>query len=489
MPYGVKKSRGRQRTYADGEAARDFQRQQQQKQLRPYQNRACWHLYRAKRMALYAGLGSGKTIIILYVLQRLLTEGKIKKVLLVGPIAVVKSVWEQEARDWPRTAGLRFSLVLGNPKQREVALAANADIYLINYENITWLLNKTNFEADCLVLDESSMMKSYLSVRFRGKAGVQGLKHVCDQFEYVYEISATPKPAGYEDLWPQIYLLDQGFRLGKNISAFRKRWYFQYGRESWMWKIKGPEAEQEIRNEIADICYRISDKEVAAVLPDTQEITHTVDFAPKVRKDYKFIEDEFFLDIGDAEITVNNAATMSGKLQQFCNGAVYTDDEQVQPVHDEKLQMLDALIEDLGGENVLIIYSFRHDLERLQSWRNAPVLSNKLSTTKFNQLRDEWNAGQHQIMYGHPRSMGHGLNLQQGGHHIIFFGLPWSLEGYQQTIGRLARSGQQQSTVFVHHIVVSDTIETEVMLPRLRQRDASQHALLEFLARWRAKRS
>jgi SNF2 family DNA or RNA helicase len=253
-----------------------------------------------------------------------------------------------------------------------------------------------------------------------------------------------------------------------------------------MFKIKGPTEELKIRRKLEDVCYRVPDEEVRAALPGIQNQYHTVKLAPAVMKKYKKLEDEFFLEVGDdKDILADNAAVLSGKLQQFCNGAVYDEERNVNPVHDEKIQMLDALVEDLGDDNAIVVYAFQHDLARLQAWREAPVFKSGLPTKQFNQLLADWNAGNLPVVYGHPKSMGHGLNLQHGGHHIIFFGVPWSLEQYEQTIGRLARSGQKQSTVFVHHIVVQDTIETGLMIPRLRERDASQQAFLRHFSRWR----
>lgn len=457
--------------------------------LRPYQNRACWALYKRKRAALYAGLGSGKTAIMLHVLKRLLDEGKIRSVLLLAPIGVAKTVWQTEAAEWPVLQGLRFSLALGTPKQRMKALETDADIYIINYENVNWLFTQTDFMADALVLDESSMVKSHSSKRFKGGGGKKGLKQVCRDFEYVYEITGTPKSGEYLELWSQIYILDQGKRLGDTITRFKGRYYTQYGPEPYMIRLRSYSAGVDIQNKLKDICYRVPDSEVRAVLPDIVKLNHMIDLPSKVRNLYNEAERDFFLkfDSGE-EMSVENAAILAGKLQQIASGAVYDDDRNVLPLHDEKIRVLEALIEDIGDHNALVIYNFKHDLTRLLAWHDAPVLRSSMPTAKFVQLRDEWNNRQHKIVYGHPRSMSHGLNLQGGGHHLIFFGLPWSLDQYQQVIGRLARSGQEALQVFVHHIVANDTVESGVILPRLAEREQDQNAFLAALAAYVAQR-
>lgn len=454
--------------------------------LRKYQSKAAWNLYHNKRMALYAGLGIGKTAIILHVLQKLLEEGKITKALIVAPIAVAKSVWQNEAAEWSRLHGLRFSKILGSPKQRLAAVDAEADIYLINYENLVWLINETKFKAEALVLDESTMMQGYDSVRFKGKAATRrppiprknGLKHVVQDFEYVYEVSGMPKPGDYVGLWSQMYCLDQGDALEDTITKFKQKYYFQYGTLPYQIKPK-PGAPEAIEAQMAPLCYRIPESVTASVLPKVVKQTHYIDLPPKARKLYKQLEDDFFTVLNDQAITVDNIAILGNKLQQVCQGAIYDDDENVIPVHDEKLQYLEAMAED--GENLLVLYTYRHDVKRLLAWREAPVLRGKVDD-----VIKAWNSSGTPLAYGHPRSMGHGLNLQFGGNHIVFFGLTWSLDLYYQAIGRLARSGQTK-TVFVHHIVARDTIETELMLPRLAEKEQSHDRFLKSFENWRSQ--
>jgi hypothetical protein len=465
-------------------------------------------LYRRKRQALYAGLGSGKTAIVLHTLEKLFSRNKIKRALVVAPIAVCKGVWRQETEKWEKIQHLRFATVFGGKQQREKGLQEEADIYLINYENIVWMLNLPNApKFDALVLDESTMVQGYSSTRFKGKSKRRnpkwtedndelmwlprkvGLKHVVDKFEYVYTISGTPKPGEYLGLWSQIYCLDNGAALGKNITAFRSKYYYQYGPSHYQISLRGRDEEKEIKRKIAPLVCRISDEEIAAVIPKlAQPQDHLITLPNRARRLYNELENDFFAEIEDTQITVENVAVASGKLQQVCQGAIYDDYREVKKIHDEKIEVLDALITGLGGSNCLIIYSYKHDLSRLQNYRRAPVLRSTLSDAKFIKLQDEWNSGKHPIIYGHPKSMGHGLNLQGGGHHIIFFGLTWSLDKYQQTIGRLRRSGQENEYVFVHRIACRNTLETEIMIPRLAARSESQRQFLDYFAKWRQNR-
>ena len=471
------------------------------RKLYKYQSRACWWLYTKPRAALYAGLGSGKTAVMLHVIARLHAQLQSFSTLILAPVAVCKGVWRQEAAEWPMTQKLKFSLITGNPKQRLAAIEQPADIYLLNFENITWWLNETNFIPDCLVIDESSLIQSWSSMRFKGKGrhihpktgevvkAKKGLKHVVDKFRFVYEMTGTPKSGEYLGLWAQIFMLDGGQRLGKNITAFKKEYYYQYGPEPYMIKIKDKQCERDIQRRLRTICYRVPESEIRAVLPEVMPRYYSLEMPARARKLYEEIEEDFFLELEGEEITVSNIAVRSNKLRQIANGAIYTDSKEVKKIHDEKIDYLDSLINGLGDSNALVIYAFRSDLYRLLAWRNAPVLKSGLPEKEFDKLQKEWNVGEHRIIYGHPKSMGHGLNIQGGGHHIIFFGLHWSLDQYLQVIGRLARTGQVQRTVFAHHIMMANTVETELMLPRLKQRDASQQQFLRSFEDYRQKKS
>lgn len=478
----------------------------EKRKLYPYQSRAAWHLFRHPRQALFAGLGSGKTGIVLHVLEKLLVGFEIQKVLVVAPVAVCKAVWRQEAQVWPKTRWLRFSLCVGNAKQREKALKEDAEIYLINYESLPWLINRSEIkEFDTLVLDESTMVQNASSVRFAGKGRrlnpkyeegsdlpkwlppVTGLKKVVGNFDRVHLMTGTPKPGEYMGLWSQMFCLDLGKALQPTITKFRQKYYYRYGPEFYHIKLRDDDCKKEIQRLLKPLCYRIPSKEVAAVLPKVTERTYLVDLPAKAKSVYDELKEDFFAEIDDQPITVENIAIRSNKLQQVCQGAVYDDNKNVVQIHKEKIDMLDALLTDLGGRNALVIYSFRHDLDNLLKFRKFPVLKSRASEKELNQIIDGWNAGKYPVVYGHPGSMSHGLNLQGGGFDVIFFGLTWSLDRYQQTIGRLRRNGQKNDVVFVHRIACRNSVEDWLMLPRLRERGESQREFLKSFNRYKKR--
>lgn len=312
-------------------------------------------------------------------------ECSVHKVLIVAPIAVVKGVWRQEALEWPRTKTLTFSMVIGTPQQRLKALQAEADIYLTNYENLTWLFNlEEQFHFDAVVYDESTKLQSASSKRFAGKGryydekkevwvkAQKGVKHVAADFDYRYIVTGTPKPGEYSGLWSQVYCLDQGEALLPTITAFRHKWYYQYGPQFYQLAIRDDEAKEEIKSRLKDICYHIPRKEVAAVLPKVVERTYHVELPPKVRSVYDELEEDFFIAFDDIDedgeeyvVTVANTAVLSNKLQQVTQGSIYDDKRNVKVLHHEKLDMLDALVSDLGSRNAIIIYNYQHDVDSL----------------------------------------------------------------------------------------------------------------------------
>lgn len=471
------------------------------RRLYPYQREAAKWLFRREKAALFAGVGTGKTGVMLHIIWRNIMECAVRKVLVVAPIAVCKNTWISEYEKWTHhIPGLTFARVYGSKSKRLKALQEDADIYLVNYETVNWLLSLKNLpQFDMLVLDESTRIKSHSSVRFAGKPRrkdkktkvwlppITGLKAVVGRFEYIYLMTGTPKPGEYLGLWSQIYMLDKGKALERNITSFKVSHYYKYGPEHYHITLRDGH-DKKIQRAIRHLCYRIPDDEVAKYLPKVVERDYFVALPDRARKTYISVEEEFFayFEESDEEVTVVNTAVRSGKLRQVAQGAIYTDTKSVKRLHDEKVEMLDAIVEELD-RNVLVIYQFKSDLARLLQWSKGPVLRSTLADRTYNQIVADWNAGKTEMLYGHALSMGHGLNLQGGAYDIIFYGALWSLELYQQTVGRLRRTGQENSTVFVHRIVAADTIETGLMLPRLRKRAESQRSFLRSFNTWRTK--
>jgi hypothetical protein len=378
------------------------------------------------------------------------------------------------------------------------ALTKQADFYLINYENLTWLLNLKDIKLpDILILDESTKIKNYASLRFRGrgkrknkKTGkfqkpLKGLQHVLPNFEYRYIMTGTPKPGEYEQLWPQIYIVDEGRRLLANITQFRYEHYFQYGPMHYQRKLKtGHDAI--IQKSLQSICYRISEDDLEQQLPRVVRRNYFIDLPSDVRDLYDEFEEDMIVELGSGQfITADSVGVKLNRLRQIAQGAVYTTKPDWEHLHDEKIDMLDALVEGLGERRAIVTYAFRHDLERMLKWRKAPVLHSGLNNRDYNDTISKWNSGSLPLLFGFPGSMGHGLNLQAGGYDIIMFGLSWGLELYQQVVGRLRRTGQESKRVWVHRILARGTVEEDLMLPRLRHASESQEQFLESFRRYK----
>jgi SNF2 family DNA or RNA helicase len=464
-----------------------------------YQKNAARFLYYRERGALFAGVGTGKTAILLHTAFRYISEGRARDALVVAPIGVVKSVWEQEAAKWPMLEGAVFSRVLGSPQQRLAALKKRADFYLINYENLTWYLNlKGVRQPDILILDESTKIKNYASLRFNGRGkrkdkktgrwtrAVRGLKVAASKFKFAFIMTGTPKPGEYEQLWSQIYVLDNGKRLGQNITLFRQEHYVQYGNLPYQRALKTGH-DTIIQKKLKDICFRINEEDLDKALPKVVRRNNFIDLPSNVRSMYDEMEADAIIQLEDGEyIHAEGMGVKLNKLRQICQGALYREDGSWAKIHDEKLDMLDAMVEDLD-RNALVAYSFKSDLERMQAWRKAPILRSGMSDRDYNRVIAAWNAGDLPLLYLHPASAGHGLNLQDGGYDVIIFGLSWGLELYQQLIGRLRRTGQENPHVMVHRILTRGTVEEDLMLPRLAQASEDQRAFLDSFKRYRDK--
>ena len=419
--------------------------------LHPYQHRIIDFIYNTPKCAVWAGLGLGKTITTLTAITDLLDSLTVLKVLIIAPLRVANSVWHTEAKRWTHTKDLTFSIVTGSEKERISALFKSADIYVINRENVQWLVEhyKTKWPYDLVVIDESSSFKSASSQRFKA------LKKVRTLTDRMVQLTGTPSPNGLIDVWSQMFLLDGGERLGKTMSAYKMR-FFQTGHNGYTLKLVN-NADKIIHRLIDDMVISLNVDDYLQ-MPKRIDTVMRVNIPPTRLAEYKQLEREFLIQINDNEIVAYNAATLAGKLLQYCNGAMYTDElKNWTEIHTAKLDALDEILEDNQDENLLIAYNYKTDLIRLKArYPDAVVLDNDPD------IITKWNNGQIKMLLAHPASAGHGLNLQHGGSIIVWFGLNWSLELYQQFNGRLHRQGQTKPVRIVH-IVADGCIDDKVM--------------------------
>jgi SNF2 family DNA or RNA helicase len=392
--------------------------------------------------------------------------------LVIGTKRVAEEVWSAEVENWEHVKHLRIVTISGTTAQRKAALAEDADVYTIGRDNIAWLCGLyggLKLPFDMLVIDESSSFKNQNSVRFKA------LRKVAPSFKRVVLLTGTPAPNGLLDLWPQIYLLDQGQRLGKTITYYRDE-YFIRNRSGFGYNIRDS-SEDRIIKRIGDICLSMKATDYLD-MPDKIENVVSINLPEDLRKRYRDFERERILDIvgedGHGEVTAPNAAALCNKLLQFANGAVYDEDRVVHEIHDLKLDAIEEIIENNNGKPVLIAWAYQHDRDRLlkRLKKYKPV---QFKTAKHSK---QWNAGEIQVLLMHPASGGHGLNLQAGGNTLVWFGLTWSLELYQQLIARLWRQGQTANSVVIHLLVAAGTWDTKVM-KRLKEKDETQETLLQ----------
>ena len=437
----------------------------------PYQEYATNKIINQDAAGLFLEMGLGKTVATLTAIEQLLYDQfESCKVLVIAPLRVAQTTWPAEARKWDHLNHLRISLVLGTAKQRQAALQAGADIYIINRENVDWLVNEygRDWPFDMVVIDELSSFKSSKARRFRA------LRKVRPMISRIVGLTGTPAPNGLIDLWPQVYLLDQGERLGKTVTGYRDR-YFEPGRRNrtviFTWDPK-PGAEAAIYKKLEDLCVSMSAEDWLD-MPEKIDVEVKVQLPEPARQAYLQLERDLILPFIDGDVTADTRAILSNKLLQLANGAVYDEDRKVWGLHEVKLDALEDLVEAANGQPVLVFYAYKHDLDRIQ--KRLPS-ARELQTEKD---IEDWNTGKAPIMLAHPASAGHGLNLQDGGHIIIWFGLTWSLELYQQANARLHRQGQQQR-VIVHHLIAEGTIDEDVM-KALAGKDSTQAALMEAI--------
>lgn len=383
---------------------------------------------------------------------------------------MAEDTWSRETEKWEHTQYLTVSKVLGSKRTREEALEAKADIYIINRENVDWLVQHLgkDWPFDMVVIDELSSFKSPSAKRFKQ------LRKVRPFIQRIVGLTGTPAPNSLIDLWPQLYLLDKGERLGKTISGYRNQ-YFNPGRRDpskfivYTWELKEG-AEDEIHDRIGDICISMKAKDHLQ-LPERVDNTVRIQLSQKERAVYKRLERDKLLEFEGQDVIANNAAAVMGKLLQLSNGEVYDDEGNTVHIHDRKLDALEDVIEESQGQPILLFYSYKHDRDRIRKrFPQAEELDQEDSIAR-------WNRGEIPLLIAHPASAGHGLNLQDGGHIIVWFGLTWSLELYQQANARLDRQGQT-SSVIVHHLLVEDSVDEQV-LRVLQGKEQGQDALLE----------
>lgn len=438
-----------------------------------YQKYAIEKIIELPICGLFLDMGLGKTVITLTAIEDLMYNRlEVDKVLVIAPLRVAKMTWGSEIEKWDHLKHLTISKVLGTEKQRLAALKKEADIYIINRENTEWLVSLYGraWPFDMVVIDELSSFKSSKARRFRA------LRKVRPLIKRIVGLTGTPTPNGLIDLWPQMYLLDRGERLGKTITGYRQK-YFIPNQRNWQtgvvynYKLKEG-AEKDIYEKIGDICVSMKAEDYLEV-PELIEIPIEVEMSEKDYKKYEQMERDMLLPLSDQEESIEamTAAALSNKLLQMANGAVYDENKKYHEIHTEKLKALEELIEAANGKPVIVYYNFKHDLMRIQSWFK------EVRTLNTEQDIKDWNEGKIPILLLHPASAGHGLNLQAGGNTIIWFGLNWSLELYQQANARLHRQGQT-SVVSCYQIITKKTIDEDV-IKAIKQKAAGQDALLE----------
>lgn len=412
-------------------------------------------------------MGLGKTVITLTALWQLALDSfDVSRVLVIAPKRVAEDTWPKELAKWEHLTGLTSSLVLGSAAERKAALQKKAFLYIINRENVAWLVKNHYWDFDMVVIDELSSFKSNKAERFKA------MKKVRPMVTRIVGLTGTPAPNTLLDLWPQMYLMDMGQRLGRFIGGFRDRFFLPDKRNrEIIYSYKPREgAEDAIYALISDICISMKAADYLD-MPERIDNRIEVSMSPKERKLYDDFQKDMVLSIDDEELDAANAASLSNKLLQMANGAVYGEDKKVIPIHDRKLDALEDLVEAANGKPLLVAYWYKHDLQRIKArFKNARCIDTAKDI-------DDWNAGQIPLALIHPASAGHGLNLQDGGCTIVWFGLTWSLELYQQLNARLWRQGQKH-TVVIHHIVTKGTHDEDVMRA-LENKDTRQSALIE----------
>ena len=442
-----------------------------------YQAHCIQKIIEIRKLGLFLDMGLGKTVTTLTAVKELkYNRFEVRKVLVIAPKKVAEGTWTKEKDKWDHTRMLRVSQVLGSQAKRIRALNTPADIYIINRENVAWLVDyyRNAWPFDMVVVDESSSFKSHKSKRFKALASMGG--HI----GRMVELTGTPSPNGLNDLWSQVFLLDGGERLGKRYTQFRER-YFDPGDRGnnviYNYRAK-PGSEESILEKISDICISMKAEDYLQ-LPDVTYHQVPVTLDARAEKAYREMERKMVLDLPEDEeqISVASAAALSNKLLQLANGALYDDGHGVHEVHGCKIEAFLELIESLQGKPALVFYNFQHDRERILGALGKSGL--RIRELKTTEDEDAWNRREVDVLLTHPASSAYGLNLQQGGNHVVWFGLTWNYELYTQANKRLHRQGQEEK-VIIHHLVCSGTRDEDVM-QALSKKDDVQNWVMESL--------
>lgn len=443
----------------------------------PYQQYCIDRIIDTKKLGLFLDMGLGKTAITMSAIRMLKYDRfEVGKVLVIAPKKVAEGTWTREKDKWDHTRILRVSRVLGSQAKRIRALHTPADIYIVNRENVVWLVDyyKNDWPFDMVVVDESSSFKSHKAKRFRALAGVSS--HI----ERLVELTGTPSPNSLSDLWSQVYLLDGGERLEKRYTQFRQRYFDPGDRgQNIVYNYRPKKgSEESILEKISDICISMKSEDYLQ-LPDITYDEVPVMLDQKAEKAYRDLERKMVLELpeDEEEISVTSAAALSNKLLQLANGAVYDEDHRVHQVHDCKMEAFMELVESLQGKPVLVFYNFQHDRARILKALEKTGL--RVCVLKTPADEDDWNRGQIDVLLAHPASAAYGLNLQEGGNHVVWFGLTWNYEQYSQANKRLHRQGQKEK-VIIHHLVTQGTRDGDVM-EALQHKDDVQNWVMDSL--------
>lgn len=441
-----------------------------------YQDHTIRFIEEKPEAAIFLGMGLGKTIITLTAINNLIRDTfTVRKALIIAPLRVARDTWPNELKKWDHLQGLRMSVIVGPKHTREAALNQDADIYVINRENLPWLLKNLTgpWPFDMVVIDELSSFKNHQSQRFKA------LRAARPHIHRIIGLTGTPAPNSLLDLWAPFRLLDQGERLGKFITHYRDHYFLpdkRNGQRIFTWKLRDG-ADQDIYDAIADITISMRTTDYLN-LPDMTTTDRTVALTDKQRKHYTTLRDEMITTIDGETIDAGSAATLSGKLQQLASGAIYIDPDELPghyvEIHDQKLDALEDILEAAAGNTVLVAYWFKHELSRM---KHRFPHGRELNTADD---MDDWNAGTIPLAFIHPASAGHGLNLQDGGHNLVWLTLPWSLELYEQTNARLFRQGQTEP-VSIIHIIADNTIDQQIVRA-LADKNVTQSALIDAVS-------